>query len=178
MNPSIEGPSLHESSHQISNSMTIFGLLNGMIGSLILILPLIGKQTGYITALIVCVIIGGICYYTGNLIVVHLGKAKNMKESILHHFDQNYRYMIAYAFIIWSSEIPILALYYNLICLQIEGLIGHQDWISWFVFSGLLIGTILVLYFDYGEQTMGIGVLSIVAALVFITWSHFTAPAG
>ncbi len=25
---------------------------------------------------------------------------------------------------------------------------------------------------------MGIGVLSIVAALVFITWSHFTAPAG
>ena len=69
-------------------------------------------------------------------------------------------------------------MYFNLICLQIEGLIGQFDWISSVVFLGLFIGTILVLYYDYGEETMGIGVLSIVAALVFITWSHFTAPAG
>lgn len=158
--------------------MTIFGLLNGMIGSTILILPLIGIETGYITTLIVCLSTGGVCYYTGNLIVVHLGKAKNIKESILHHFDQNYYYMMAYAFIIWCSEIPILAMYFNLICLQIEGLIGHYDWISSVVFLGLFIGTIVVLYFDYGEETMGIGVLSIVAAIVFISWSHFTAPAG
>lgn len=158
--------------------MTIFGLLNGMIGGTILILPLTGIATGYITTLIVCLGTGGVCYYTGNLIVVHLGKAKNIKESILYHFDQNYWYMTVYAFIIWSSEIPILALYYNLICLQIEGLIGHQDWISIAVFIFLLIGTILVFYFDYGEETMGIGVLSILAAIIFIAWSHFTAPVG
>lgn len=57
-----------------TNAVTVLGLANGMIGGTILILPLLGLTTGYITSLIVCLIMGGISYYTAKLIVVHLGK--------------------------------------------------------------------------------------------------------
>lgn len=60
---------------EISTPMTISGLLNGMIGGVILILPLIGLQAGYITSIIVASILGFISYYTGNIIIIHLGRA-------------------------------------------------------------------------------------------------------
>jgi hypothetical protein len=105
--------------------MTIAGLLNGMVGGTILVLPIIGIATGYITTVIVCALLGFLSYYTGNLVVVHLGKAKNMTESILNHFHQNYTYMTIYAFIVFCSQVPTLTIYFNLICLQLEGLIGY-----------------------------------------------------
>jgi amino acid permease len=122
----------------ISNSMTIAGLLNGMVGGTILVLPIIGMSTGYLTTVLVSSILGFISYYTGNLVVVHLGKAKNMTESILNHFDQNYSYMTIYAFIIFCGQIPSLIIYFNLICPQLEGLIGYQSWI------GIIVALVLL----------------------------------
>jgi hypothetical protein len=58
--------------------MTVAGLLNGMIGGTILVLPIIGISTGYLTAVIVSCVLGFITYYTANLNIVHLGKSKNM----------------------------------------------------------------------------------------------------
>jgi hypothetical protein len=99
--------------------MTVAGLLNGMIGGTILVLPIIGMTSGYITTILICSFVGFVSYYTAHLIVVHLGKAKNMTECILNHFNNNYFIMALYAFIIWCGQIPILILYFNLICLQI-----------------------------------------------------------
>lgn len=59
--------------------MTVSGLLNGMIGGTILVLPIVGLSTGYASTLLVAIVIGFISYYTANIIVVHLGKAKNMQ---------------------------------------------------------------------------------------------------
>ena len=63
--------------------MTVLGLLNGMIGIAALMLPVIGLTSGYLTSIWICLLIGVISYYTAELIVIHLGKAKNIQKSIL-----------------------------------------------------------------------------------------------
>ena len=60
-------------------SMIVIGLTNGMIGGTILVLPLIGVHTGYITVIWVSVLVGFISYYTARLIATHLGKGKNIQ---------------------------------------------------------------------------------------------------
>jgi amino acid permease len=135
----------------LSNSMTVFGLLNGMIGGPILLLPLIGISTGYVTTILICFTLGFISYFTANLIVVHLGKAKNMQECVYEHFDKNYSYVKAYSLIIWCGNIPLLIIYFKLICLQLEGLIGEHSWISIVIALALLVGIMLVVHFDIGE---------------------------
>jgi hypothetical protein len=63
----------------IDNVTTVLGLLNGMIGGTILILPLIGLRTGFIYIFFVVLLIGSLSAYTAYLIILHLGKAKNIK---------------------------------------------------------------------------------------------------
>jgi amino acid permease len=138
------------SSNRISNLMAICGLLNGMIGGTILLLPIIGLNTGYLMSVIISIFVGVCSYYTGNLTVVHLGTAKDMKECILQHFDGKYGYMIVYSFVVWIGQIPLLILYYNLICIQLEGLFGESGWISIVVGCALLLGSIQVLSVDLG----------------------------
>jgi hypothetical protein len=58
--------------------------------------------------------------------------------------------MIAYSIVVWSSQIPTLILYFNLICLQLQGLFGQSEWISVAVGFSLLLGVLLVLKFDLG----------------------------
>jgi amino acid permease len=135
----------------LSNSMTVFGLLNAMIGGTILVLPLIGISTGYITTILVTFTLGLISYFTANLIVVHLGKAKNMQECVYEHFSKNYSYVKAYALIIWCGNIPVLIIYFKLICLQLEGLIGEHSWISIVIVLALLVEILLVVHLDIGE---------------------------
>jgi hypothetical protein len=57
----------------------VIGLLNGMIGGTILVLPILGLRTGYISIIMICAIMGLISCYTAYLIILHLGKAKNIK---------------------------------------------------------------------------------------------------
>ena len=107
--------------------MTVLGLLNGMIGTSCLVLPVIGQTAGYITTLWVCLLIGFASYYTAYLIVLHLGKAKSIKECILSHFGNNYSYMRAYGFFMWISFVPLLFGYFRIICIQVDGLLGYRS---------------------------------------------------
>ena len=72
--------------HNVKAPMTVIGLVNGMVGSSCLVLHVIGITAGYLTTLWVCLLVGYLSYYTAYLIIVHLGKAKSIKESILAHF--------------------------------------------------------------------------------------------
>jgi amino acid permease len=58
----------------MGDGATVAGMVNGMIGGTILVLPLLGLKTGYITTIIVNLLVGYTSYYTANLYVVHLGK--------------------------------------------------------------------------------------------------------
>jgi amino acid permease len=163
----------------ISNSMTVLGLANGMIGGTILILPILGLSAGYLTSWLMCLFIGTISCYTAYLIILHLGKSPNIKECILAHFGQDYRYVKAYSFCMWFSFVPYFIIYFRLICLQLEGIIEYYNEMIGFAAAFLLIAeVILIQKFRIGEKTLAYGVVSIVAFMIFLSWAQITRPSG
>lgn len=99
--------------------MTILGLLNGMIGGTILVLPLVGLQAGYVNIALICLVMGMIEFYIVYLIVLHLGKSNSLKECILAHFGNDYWYVKANSFLIWLGFAPLFFIYFRLIVLQL-----------------------------------------------------------
>ena len=125
--------------------MTVVALVNGMVGGTSLVLPYMGIKTGWIMSALICSGIGLITYYTAYLIVLHLGKGTQIKDCILTHFDNDYRYMTGYSFLIWLSFMPFMLIYFRIICLQIEGLMGyHSDLVGPLVAIGLIFLIVLI----------------------------------
>lgn len=54
-----------------------------MIGGTILVIPLLGMQTGYLMIPTVAIFYGAIACYTCQLIIQHLGQSMNIREAIL-----------------------------------------------------------------------------------------------
>lgn len=161
----------------MGNFLTILGLVNGMIGGTILVLPIMGIYTGYITTLIVCISLGYLTYYTSYLIILHLGKSQNISISVLAHFNKNQNYLTTYNLCIWLSFIPYFFIYFRLICLQIEGLLGyHSNLIGPIVAITLTITIILVRIYNCGEEIIGYGIISNVTYVIFLIWAQITAP--
>ena len=163
---------------EMSNSMTILGLLNGMIGGTVLVLPILGLRAGYIDTLVVSLFMGFISFYTGYLIVLHLGKAKSIKDYILSHFNNDYKYMQIYSGFIWFSFIPVFIIYFRLIVLQFQGLFGYYEWFGPVVAVLLIIYITIIRYFNLGEETIAIGIISIILYLFFLVWAQISAPSG
>lgn len=148
-----------------------------MFGGGSMVAPLVGIQTGYITIIIVCCTIGFVSHYTASLIIRHLGKCKNVSNCFLRHFDYDHRYMTAYSFILWLGTTPTLIIYFKIICLQVEGLIGnHSKWIAPLICLFLIIVIILIRIFHFGSHTLAIGCISIAFYLIFFIWAQITAP--
>ena len=82
------------------------------------VLPQLGMQAGFITTIWVCVLTGFISYYTAKLIVDHLGRGTQIRDCILAHFKDDYRYMAAYGGFIWFNFIVQLVIYFRIICMQ------------------------------------------------------------
>jgi amino acid permease len=72
---SSENSDLYEKGSELSTPKVVAGILSGMLGGTLLVLPLMSLNSGYITSLIVCASAGFICYYTAHLIVTHIGKS-------------------------------------------------------------------------------------------------------
>jgi hypothetical protein len=164
---------------EITAPMTVVGLVNGMIGGTCLVLPQLGIVTGYVTVIWVALLTGFISYYTARLIVTHLGKGKQIRDCVMAHFQNDYRYMRAYSFFMWFSFIPLLIIYFRIICLQIEGLMGfHSFWVGPGV-AVFLTATILYIRFNnIGEEILAYGIISIISYLIFLLWAQLTAPPG
>ena len=112
---------------EISTTTIICSLIIGMTAFNHLILPVMGLTAGYITSIQVNLLVGYSSYYTASLIISHLGKSKNMKESILSHFNGDYRYMVGYGIINWLSFLPIIFTFFNFSCLEIQGMLGYPS---------------------------------------------------
>lgn len=130
-------------------------------------------------SIIVVCVIAWMCYYTAYLNILHLGKGKQIRDCILNHFSNDYKYMRGYSFFIWLSFIAYALIYFRIICLQLEGLLGyHSDHIGPIVAGSLIIIIILVRIYHVGEQTLAYGIISIIAYLSFLVWAQFSAPKG
>jgi len=100
----------------ISNLMTVIGLVNGMIGGVILVLPLLALKTGWVLILPITIFSGLVSYFTCLLCIRHLKNFKNLDVAIYHHFGKKMSYKIFYDVIIIVSMTTLLILYFSLIC--------------------------------------------------------------
>lgn len=136
-------------------------------------------NTGYLTSLLVVLVIGFISYYTASLILVHLGRGRNMKESILAHFDGNYNYMTGYGFINWLSFMPLIIIIFNFICLEVQGLLGYPSpWVGPITAVFFVFLIILLRVKHFAEEVMAVGIFGIGTFTIFMIWAWATAPPG
>ena len=72
-----------------------------------------------------------------------------------------------------------LTFLFKLICLQVVGILGYEPWwVGIVTFIAIVALTSLSKAFNAGEESIGLGLLSIAAFIVFIAWAVFTAPSG
>ena len=98
-------------------------MVNGMIGGLILILPVYALNAGYIETLLIIFFTGIFSYYSCYLCVIHIGDQSDLDFAILRHFNGNRWVKIFYDFCVWSNLMLIDILYFELIVAQWVGLI-------------------------------------------------------
>ena len=146
----------------ISNVMTVVGLLNGMIGGVILVLPLLALKTGSLLILPITIFTGFVSYYTCLLCIRHLKNFKNLDAAIYHHFGKKMSYKIFYDIIIIVSITTLLILYFSLICEQWSGIIGESKVIS--IINALVLFPIVYVMkkYDFGATLLAYGILSVV----------------
>ena len=90
-----------------------------MVGGTVLVLPLLGLQTGYYIIPIVTFVLGVISLYTCYLIIVHAGQAQNIKDVILDHLNQNKKILFVYDLFIAISIGAFILNYFKLIVIQV-----------------------------------------------------------
>jgi amino acid permease len=96
----------------LSPTMTVVGMVNGMIGGLILILPVMALNAGYILTFIVLLVTGLFSFYSCYLCVIHMGDQPDLDYAILRHFNGNRGIKIFYDLCVWSNLILIDMLYF------------------------------------------------------------------
>jgi len=92
--------------------MAIVGMVNGMIGGLILLLPVYALDAGYILTLIIIFITCVFSYYSCYLCLIHMGDQPDLDFAILRHFNGNKYVKIAYDLCVWSNLMLIDLLYF------------------------------------------------------------------
>ena len=102
--------------------MTIVALVNGMIGGIILIMPLLSLKTGMALIAPTCLLMGFFSYFSCLLCLKHLRNYKDLDEAIYRHFGNRKVFKIGYDLSIVVSMSVLLVLYFDLICKQWEGM--------------------------------------------------------
>ena len=161
--------------------MAIIGMVNGMIGGLILLLPVFALKAGWAICLIVIFVTGAFSYYSCYLCVIHLGNQPDLDYAIFRHFNGNKAIKIFYDICVWSNLMFLAVEYFELIIVQWTGLIPpHQfTWLNPFVNTFVLIILVFVLkYFEFGASLMAYGIISIVSYVIFLMWAVITYEQG
>lgn len=103
---------MNDKKETLNAPMTVVGMVNGMIGGLILILPVYTLQAGYLLSLIVILFTGIFSFYSCYLCVIHMGDQPDLDYAVLRHFNGARWAKIFYDFCVWSSLVFIDLLYF------------------------------------------------------------------
>lgn len=109
-------------SRNLSDTMTVIGLVNGMIGGIILVMPILALHTGYTLIGPISIVSGFFSYFSSLLCLRHLKNFKDLDEAVLYHFNNRRVFKIFYDINIMISLTVLLILYFGLICEQWAGL--------------------------------------------------------
>ena len=146
--------------------MTVIGLVNGMIGGIILVMPLLALKTGWFLILPITLFSGFVSYFTCLLCIRHLRNFKNLDTAIYYHFGKKVQYKVFYDVIIIVSMTTLLVLYFSLICEQWAGIVGQSKVIS--IINALMLFPIVYVMkkYDFGATLLAYGILSIVGTFL------------
>lgn len=148
--------------------MTVVGLTNGMIGGIILVMPLLALKSGWLLIAPITIISGFFSYFTCLLCLRHLRDYKNLDVAIYQHFGKKKSYKVFYDIIIIISMSVLLILYFSLICDQWAGMIGDSKSIP--ILNALALFPIVYIMkkFDLGASLLAYGILSIIGTILTI----------
>jgi amino acid permease len=162
----------------INKYVTVIALINGMIGGLILVLPILAMNGGSVLSLIIILATGFFSFYSCYLCLIHLGECSDLDKAILLHFNQSQAVRVIYDLLVFLGFIFLLMLYFNLIVTQWSGLINYNVVNPILNACFLLVLPFFLNYFHFGAKLLGYGVISIIGYCIFLVWLIATAPAG
>lgn len=158
--------------------LAIVAMVNGMIGGLTLVLPILATETGTILTALVLLLTGFFSFYSCYLCIIHLGNQTDYDKTIFHHFGESMPVKVFYDLLVFINLLFIQLLYFNLIVKQWEGLITSTIAIPLANAAVLLILAVLLKYFHLGAKLMGYGIVSIISYCIFLVWLVVSAPSG
>ena len=157
----------------ISTKMVVLSMINGMIGGLILLLPILALKTGYALSIIVIVTAGFFSYYSCCLCLLHLGDQPDLDSAIFKHFNRSQKIRNFYDLSIFANLVLICILYFQLITIQWVGLVPPYYFtnLNPILNAFLLLAiTIFMKYYSFGAKLMAYGIISIIVYLIFLMW--------
>lgn len=162
----------------IGTVASLAGLLNAMIGGTMLIIPVLAMKCGYWDWIVGCLVICLITGYTAQLLVRHLGKAKNIKYLLLNHFEQSRAVTVAYNVVICLSFLAAMLVYFQLFYEQVKGLLGEFDLQHEVLALFLIVWVLALRNCHLSEIILASGLVSVCVYIAFLVWMVSTAPAG
>ena len=162
----------------INGPMVVIGMVNGMIGGVILVLPLLALDAGTVSTFIVVFLSGIFSYYSCQLCVRHLGNCPDLDEAILHHFDHSKFMKIFYDIIVFLNLSFLLILYFDLIVEQWEGMFPYSIANPLSNCVALFALVFIMKYFDFGASLLAYGIVSIIGYVIFLILLVASAPEG
>ena len=158
--------------------IAVVAMINGMIGGLILVLPILSMEGGLITSALIIFITGFFSFYSCYLCVLHLGEHSDLDKALVAHFNGSKVVKIIYDILVFISMTVLLILYFNLIVQQWEGLLPYNLANPICNAVALVALTITLNFFHLGAKLLGYGLVSIVGYCIFLIWMLVSAPAG
>lgn len=151
-------------------------MLNGMIGGVILVLPLLVLQTGVVGSGLIIAVSGALSCYSCMLCVKHLGNHDDLDQAIMAHFNNLFVFKVFYDFVVFLNLLLLLVLYFELIIQQWLGMFDAPVTLSMVNFFVLLGLVMLMKYLEFGVSLLAYGIVSCVGYCVFLIWMLASAP--
>jgi hypothetical protein len=145
-----------------------------MVGSTVLILPVLALQAGYISTIFSIIITGISCAFSSWIYIQHLGEEPDIGHAMKKHFKRSFLARMVYDFSAWLFIVLALIEFFQLIVSQWECVIelssfGDYHTINIIANGCVILFLVLLLkYWEYGATTMVYGIVSIGIYLAYL----------
>lgn len=153
-------------------------LTNGMVGSTILVIPILTLSTGTIVSFIIILLTGFLSFYSCYLYIQHLGNHSDLDKAMYYHFWNSKAVKIFYDFTIFFNMLLVMIVYYLLIVDQWDGLLPKSIFNPIGNAIGLFALICLLKYARFGAHLLGYGLVSIIMYCIFLIWIIVSEPDG
>ena len=158
--------------------MVVIGMINGMLGGVILVLPLLTLSAGTLLSGIIILVSGIFSYYSSMLCVKHLGPYPDLDEAIMYHFNGSKAIKTFYSLLVFLNLSLLLILYFELIVQQWEGMFPYSIANPITNFFVLFFLVFAMKYYDFGASLLAYGIISIIGYCIFLVLMLATSPEG